>query len=496
MNKILLFLLLQTLIIYPKLQAQTFINENFNAGIPLSWSVSVPTCYNLNDTTKWSATSNGFRSQGLSSFSLDGTEFVVVDSDKPNIFCTCNEYLTTPVFDATGTPSLTLEFDHYFRHYNGDFGYVEVFNGSTWVTCATFSTNIGYWMAPNHQTVSLTPYINANMQVRFHYQANWDYYWSLDNVLIYGGGAFVVSANANPDTVCSGQCTDLTASGATTYTWMPGNLTGTTVNVCPNSTTIYTVTGTLGGNTSSATVTVVVNQSPTVNLATFIDTCINVSPFTMFGGTPNGGVYSGTGVTGSIFDPSLAGAGTFLINYTFTDLNGCVASASQNVTVNPLPSIIASAEFDTVCLGFCTDLYALGANVYTWDPIGLTGSTVNDCPIATTIYTVTGVDINGCSNSDTVSVYVDPCVNVSNYSNHSSFNISPNPAYNKIMIRCEQPNIKDVTIFNLQGKQVLSIVYSTLQSASEIDISDLSKGIYIIKLYNESYIVNRKLVIQ
>ena len=47
-----------------------------------------------------------------------------------------------------------------------------------------------------------------------------------------------------------------------------------------------------------------------------------------------GGAWSGTGVVGNKFDPSVAGAGNFTISYTVTNSFGCSASASSNITVN------------------------------------------------------------------------------------------------------------------------------------------------------------------
>ena len=47
---------------------------------------------------------------------------------------------------------------------------------------------------------------------------------------------------------------------------------------------------------------------------------------------PEGGVYSGTGVDEGVFDPAI-GAGTYEITYTFTDEEGCTASASKFITV-------------------------------------------------------------------------------------------------------------------------------------------------------------------
>lgn len=69
-----------------------------------------------------------------------------------------------------------------------------------------------------------------------------------------------VSINPPAITITKGSSTTLTASGANTYTWSPGALTGSSITVSPAATTTYTVTGVDShgcSNTASAVVTVV-----------------------------------------------------------------------------------------------------------------------------------------------------------------------------------------------------------------------------------------------
>ncbi|QLH46111.1 MAG: hypothetical protein HWD58_11030 [Bacteroidota bacterium] len=70
----------------------------------------------------------------------------------------------------------------------------------------------------------------------------------------------LVSTSATSTTICSGSSTTLSATGASTYTWQPGGLTGSSVVVSPTSTTTYTVTGTnAAGCTNTATRLITVN---------------------------------------------------------------------------------------------------------------------------------------------------------------------------------------------------------------------------------------------
>jgi len=89
---------------------------------------------------------------------------------------------------------------------------------------------------------------------------------------------------------------------------------------------------------------------PVVQLATQPSVCISASPFALTGGTPAGGIYSGTGVNSvnSIFDPA-TGPGSYLISYLFTDANGCSNSAASSLTVYPLP-VVTLADQSGVCI--------------------------------------------------------------------------------------------------------------------------------------------------
>ena len=55
------------------------------------------------------------------------------------------------------------------------------------------------------------------------------------------------------------------------------------------------------------------------------DQCLSETTYALSGGDPVGGVYSGSGVSGSNFDASIAGVGVHTITYTYTDGNSCEA---------------------------------------------------------------------------------------------------------------------------------------------------------------------------
>ena len=84
---------------------------------------------------------------------------------------------------------------------------------------------------------------------------------------------------------------------------------------------------------------------------------------------------------------------------------GCAGTAqSYSITVYPLPIVDAGVDQE-ICSGGSVTLTANGAPNLVWDNGIVNGQTF--IPNATTTYTVTGTDVNGCQNSDVVVVTVN-----------------------------------------------------------------------------------------
>ncbi|PCI92905.1 MAG: hypothetical protein COB15_17145, partial [Flavobacteriales bacterium] len=93
---------------------------------------------------------------------------------------------------------------------------------------------------------------------------------------------------------------------------------------------------TINGCDSIFSTTLTINTLPSASLASFNpDTlCDNASAVALPTGSPTGGNYSGNGVIGGNFDPSIAGIGTHDIIYTYTDGNSCINSDTTFVTID------------------------------------------------------------------------------------------------------------------------------------------------------------------
>ncbi len=121
---------------------------------------------------------------------------------------------------------------------------------------------------------------------------------------------------------------------------------------------------------------------------------------------------NGTSGTGNINDNVLnPGTSAITINYSvIPTAGGCIGQPiSVSAEIDTLPVINAGLN-DTIEPGISTQLNAIGGLTYSWTPTS--GLSCNDCPdplatpVITTTYYVTGTNESGCSDSDTIDIFV------------------------------------------------------------------------------------------
>ncbi|MDZ4210988.1 MAG: T9SS type A sorting domain-containing protein, partial [Methylotenera sp.] len=114
----------------------------------------------------------------------------------------------------------------------------------------------------------------------------------------------------------------------------------------------YTFTN-ANGCVSFCTFTITVRAKPVVTCPANMSVCLGDTPFTLTGGLPAGGTYSGPGVTNNIFNPATAGLGAKVITYTYADEINCGNSCTFTITVNQplLVSVSIAASTTSVCDG-------------------------------------------------------------------------------------------------------------------------------------------------
>lgn len=121
----------------------------------------------------------------------------------------------------------------------------------------------------------------------------------------------------------------------------------------------------------------------------------------------------GNGNTGNVqapADQAYRKTGPSAIVLTVTSQDGCSDTARHNINILPKPVINAAAASDVICLGNSTTLSAGGGITYQWSPEeDLDNPQVANpaaSPKVNTTYTVSVTDVNGCNNTDDVSIRV------------------------------------------------------------------------------------------
>jgi gliding motility-associated-like protein len=215
-----------------------------------------------------------------------------------------------------------------------------------------------------------------------------------------------------PDTlICLGDTATLIPQGTLNYSWSPSNGTisqNGALTFSPTQTTAVQLTGTdSNGCSNLINVLITVQQPPNIiltlsdNPACFGDTIIA----TVFGGVS----YSWQSPT--FFNSSLSSQSSVALqNEVFSiigfDNLGCSSEDSVVLLVNPLP-ILQITPNQSICAGDYAQINISGAVIYTWEPQG-SGSSSQFSPLFSTNYFVSGIDANGCENSISTEIVVNP----------------------------------------------------------------------------------------
>ena len=180
----------------------------------------------------------------------------------------------------------------------------------------------------------------------------------IKNISVLSG----VAAITGPPVICKGS-TFLNTYGAgvvpgASYNWSvsnasisgPNNLSNVMLGSAASGVATLSVQVISGGCISNGTKTITIDAVPTVSLQSAQAACPGNT--IALNGSPAGGVYSGTGVSGAIFSASLAGTGPHVVNYTYSNANGCSGSAAVTISVSACVGIQETED-----PGFSLQLY-------------------------------------------------------------------------------------------------------------------------------------------
>jgi len=177
------------------------------------------------------------------------------------------------------------------------------------------------------------------------------------------------------------------------------------------------------GCIDTATQYTVIYASPAVNITTTNNYyCSSSSPVALTA-SPSGGVFSGTGVSGNSFSPSVAGLGNHTIIYNYTNAQSCSNADTFMIQVGSSVSIDFSAVSTSYCLNNTQNTLPVIPSGGIWSGNGIAGNTFNGSLAGLGnhwlkySYSVS----SGCGDTDSLQVTVFPlpyCIITGNLMNY------------------------------------------------------------------------------
>jgi hypothetical protein len=288
--------------------------------------------------------------------------------------------------------------------------------------------------------------------------------------------ALTASIAANSSVICRGNQLQLTGVGGTTYSWSTGTI-ANNINVNPTSTTVYSVIALTGTCQGTASFTVQVNVTPTLQVsASSTAVCSgNSATLNASGATNYTWTQSGSTSPSIVITPTSTSSG--MIIYLLSGSNpGCpVRNTTQNIMVYTSPVLSVVASPTAVCAGEAMALSASGASTYSWSN-GVNQSLQIVYPQTNASYTLTGVDANGCVGSRVYTPVVNECAGVMEVQ-ATTLGVYPNPSTGSVAIKGAAG---DFTITDLTGK---AIGTGNLSAANDFtaEVNFGYNGIYFIQ---------------
>jgi len=286
-----------------------------------------------------------------------------------------------------------------------------------------------------------------------------------------------VTVSANNSTVCAGSPVVLNASGATSYVWNTG-ATGSAFSASPviNPTT-YTVTGTntLTGCSANVTKQITVKPAPSVNISVFPPLPCEGQQISISASGANQYAWT-NGATSAVISVTAANNGIYAVNGT--NAQGCAGSASVVLATRSNPTVTANASVNEICIGESVTITGSGANSYQVISSSsfLQANPAIVMPTQPTTYTVIGIDNFGCTASTMLSINVNVCESIAEYS-ANSISVYPNPVNNQLNI-VAGATINNVVVMDMTGRVILEKSTDT----ALVDMSSFANGVYYVKV--------------
>jgi hypothetical protein len=398
--------------------------------------------YDNTATLVWSQTYNGTGNDydKYNRLLLQSNGNVMVTGRSVGTITTAEDLLLSNYNGTSGTLIWQRIYDGGYTQYDEGKDIAADINGDVYVTGYSYNTGSNN----NYITFKYDTLGNRIWEVKYNgpaSNADQAYSMTVDNIgniyltgLSKGAGTNddyntikycqLTTTTNNDTTICLGDDVQLGATssfaGIDTIVYSPTTYLDMTDPLNPIATPPFTMTyvvalTNLNGCTDLDTVTINVVPLPGPQIQTSgpLGFCQGDSVTLTAVDTTNGGASFTWNTSDTTASITVSTAGVYSV--IITDTNTCQSQSQVTVSVYGLPNVIAGND-----TGFCQSssivICAMGGVSYSWAPSFGVSDTTIACPTfgptSSTTYTVTGTDVNGCSNIDSVTLSLYPLPSV------------------------------------------------------------------------------------
>lgn len=308
----------------------------------------------------------------------------------------------------------------------------------------------------------------------------------------------VITLNAVSTPSCQSSATVNVSGGLAPYSYVWTGTNQTASVVTGLSAGMYTVNVSGFGGCGTGSVTIEVLTLLPLAFASSATVCPGQSAILNASG---GSSFSWNGPLGfassaqSITVTAGTSTGTTVYNVLVTSPASCTGTATGILTTVDNPNVQIIATKTLICLGGTSTLTPSGAQTYTWLASSLSQTQpIVVTPTASTIYSLQGMDANGCMNATTLLVNVSECTGMDEVSIHGiKVMVSPNPSSGSFTVSTLQ-NVK-LLLVNALGQRIETIELSA-ENHHQQRIYDLDIGVYYIVPIENRSLAPQKIVVE
>jgi hypothetical protein len=401
---------------------------------------------------------------------------------------------TNPVFFSVSSPSVSTSSYSYCQGATAAALTASATTGNTlyWYDVATGGTALAGAPTPSTSTPGTYTYYVSQKN------ANGDESPRVSIVITVNAlpATPVITANG-ATSFCTGGSVVLSSSSTSGNTWST-NATTQDITVTSSGSYSVTVIDNNGCSATSSTTTVNVSNAPTPTVTSSATQACSGETVTLTSSAADSYTWSNGDTTQSI---EVTTSGAYSVVTTNTDAcNGVGTSNTINVTFTQSPS--AQGSFSTSGNVVTFSNTSTGASSYSWDFGDFTNSSAS-APVhayaANGNYTVVLTAING-NCTDTTVFNVAITVSIEELMGISNLSLYPNPASDAAIVSFE--NITgssfDFQLIDQLGRVILNKkdIQSIGSNLINVDLTNLSDGMYSIQLTSNQNTISKRLVIR